>query len=150
MRLYARVRVYAWAACPFVYNGCVCWDEEERRIASRLPKPGSSGGHNRSRLTQRTGLQQVVWRGRGGRWASERTLRGEPGQPHCELQPHGEEEHHSSSFFHSWSGLKTAHVQGRLAGLGSAGDQVIITLLIHPSTLMRSAGVCFQLPIDFQ
>lgn len=37
-----------------------------------------------------------------------------------------------------------------LAGLGSAGDQFIITRLIHPSTLMRSAWVCFQLPIDFQ
>lgn len=99
MRLYVRVRVYAWAACPFVYNGCVCWDEEERRIASRLPKPGSSGGHNRSRLTQRAGLQQVGWKGRG--WGGERSLRGEPGQPRCELQPHGDEEHRSSWFFHS-------------------------------------------------
>lgn len=45
---------------------CVRRAEEERRIWTRLPKPGSSGGHNRSRLTQRAGLQQVARRGGGG------------------------------------------------------------------------------------
>lgn len=52
---------------------CVRRAEEERRIWTRLPKPGSSGGHNRSRLTQRAGLQQVARRGGGGRkWEGPR------------------------------------------------------------------------------
>lgn len=83
MCLYVCECVYAWAACPFVYNGCVCWAEEERRIWTRLLKPGSSGGHNRSRLTQRTGLQQVVRRGGGVGGPCE------PSKPHRELK-HGD------------------------------------------------------------
>lgn len=88
------VRVYAWAACPFVYNACVCWSEEERRIWTRLLKPGSSGGHNRSRLTQRTGLQQVVRRGGGVGGPCD------PSQPHGELEQHGDKHRksHDSSF----------------------------------------------------
>lgn len=87
------VRVYAWAACPFVYNACVCWAEEERRIWTRLLKPGSSGGHNRSRLTQRTGLQQVLRRGGGVGGPCE------PSQPHGELEQHGDK--HTISYVSS-------------------------------------------------
>lgn len=37
----------------------VCVAQAERWIPTRMLEPGSSGGHNRSRLTQCIGLQQV-------------------------------------------------------------------------------------------
>lgn len=52
------------ASPPCVCKVCVA--QAERLIWTRMLEPGSSGGHNRSRLTQCTGLQQLRSQRRGG------------------------------------------------------------------------------------
>lgn len=113
---------------PFVYNGCVCWAEEERRIWTRLLKPGSSGGHNRSRLTQRTGLQQVGRR--EGGWEDPARA----SKPRRELEQHGDKRRISTYDFCCRSQLRKVNyscVSTDSARIRGATDLAPMSVIIN-------------------
>lgn len=67
------------AAFPRLCTMSVCWTRLSSWIWTRLLKPGSSGGHNRSRLAQCDGPHQVLAKAGGWNvWDAEKSADHEP------------------------------------------------------------------------